>query len=116
MASPVHSEVLFLPTPTSHFRVDTRILRACLFSPTRAKHPANLTKSEGKITHAEANEGGGRRSYFIINLEGFWMNHLSYIRRKANWIGHILCRNCLLKRVTEGKRKDGSDGKTRKKT
>jgi hypothetical protein len=24
-------------------------------------------------------------------------------RRKANWIGHILRRNCLLKHVTEGK-------------
>jgi hypothetical protein len=24
-------------------------------------------------------------------------------RRKANWIGHILHRNCLLKHVTEGK-------------
>jgi len=24
-------------------------------------------------------------------------------KRKANWIGHILCRNCLLKQVTEGK-------------
>jgi hypothetical protein len=24
-------------------------------------------------------------------------------RKKANWIGHILCRNCLLKHVTEGK-------------
>jgi len=23
--------------------------------------------------------------------------------RKANWIDHILCRNCLLKYVTEGK-------------
>jgi hypothetical protein len=23
--------------------------------------------------------------------------------RAANWIGHILCRNCSLKRVTEGK-------------
>jgi len=23
--------------------------------------------------------------------------------RKANWIGHILCRNCLLKLVIEGK-------------
>ena len=23
-------------------------------------------------------------------------------RRKANWIGHILCRNCLLKHVVEG--------------
>jgi hypothetical protein len=24
-------------------------------------------------------------------------------RRKANWIGYILCRNCLLKHVIEGK-------------
>jgi hypothetical protein len=24
-------------------------------------------------------------------------------RRKANWIGHILCRNCHLKHVTEGR-------------
>jgi hypothetical protein len=37
--------------------------------------------------------------------------------RKAHWIGHILCRNCLLKQVMEGKNrgKDRSDGKTRKK-
>jgi len=27
--------------------------------------------------------------------------------RKANWIGHILCRNCLLQRVVEGKIKWG---------
>jgi hypothetical protein len=33
-------------------------------------------------------------------------------RRKANWIGHILRRNCLLKHVTEGKK----GGKTRTKT
>jgi hypothetical protein len=24
-------------------------------------------------------------------------------KRRANWIGHILCRNCLLKQVVEGK-------------
>ena len=39
-------------------------------------------------------------------------------KRKANWIDHILRRNCLLQRVIEGKIKggDGSDRKTRKKT
>jgi hypothetical protein len=41
-------------------------------------------------------------------------------KRKANWIGHILHRNCLLQRVIEGKIKGGggdrSDRKTRKKT
>ena len=26
-------------------------------------------------------------------------------KRKANWIGHILCRNCLLQQVIEGKMK-----------
>ena len=30
-------------------------------------------------------------------------------RRKANWIGHMLRRNCLLKHVTEGK----IDGRTK---
>jgi heme exporter protein D len=38
-------------------------------------------------------------------------------KRKANWIGHILRRNCLLQQVIEGKkRRDRSDRKTRKKT
>jgi hypothetical protein len=39
-------------------------------------------------------------------------------KRKANWIGHILRRNCLLQQVIEGKIEGGhrSDGKTRKKT
>jgi len=38
-------------------------------------------------------------------------------KRKANWIGHILRRNCLLQRVIEGKIKgDRSDRKTKKKT
>jgi len=28
-------------------------------------------------------------------------------KRKANWTGHILRRNCLLQRVIEGKKKEG---------
>ena len=33
-----------------------------------------------------------------------WFNILHAIRKqKANWIGHILRRNCLLKQVIEGK-------------
>jgi hypothetical protein len=28
-------------------------------------------------------------------------------KRKGNWIGHILHRNCLLQEVTEGKIKEG---------
>jgi hypothetical protein len=36
------------------------------------------------------------------------MNILHEIsKRKANWIGHILRRNCLLQRVIEGKIKEG---------
>jgi hypothetical protein len=39
-------------------------------------------------------------------------------KRKANWIGYILRRNCHLQRVIKGKikRGDRSDRKTRKKT
>ena len=33
-------------------------------------------------------------------------------RRKANWVGHILHRNCLLKQVIEGKT-ERNDGKTK---
>jgi hypothetical protein len=41
-------------------------------------------------------------------------------KRKANWIGHILRRNCLLQRVIEGKIKEGIEvtgrrGRRRKK-
>jgi hypothetical protein len=36
-------------------------------------------------------------------------------RRKAIWIGHMLCRNCLLKYVIEGKIEE-CDGKSRKRT
>jgi hypothetical protein len=37
-------------------------------------------------------------------------------KRKANWIGHILRRNCLLQRVVEGKIKGGLEvtGRRRK--
>jgi len=35
---------------------------------------------------------------------------------KANWIGHILHRNCLLIHVIEGKIEGRSDGKKRMKT
>jgi hypothetical protein len=35
-------------------------------------------------------------------------NNLHEVRKqKANWIGHILCRNCLLQRVIEGKKQGG---------
>jgi hypothetical protein len=30
-------------------------------------------------------------------------------KRKANWVGHILRRNCLLQRVTEGKIQGGKE-------
>jgi len=35
-------------------------------------------------------------------------------KRKANWIGHILRRNCLLKQVIEGKTKGEIDMKRRR--
>jgi len=35
-------------------------------------------------------------------------------KRKTNWTGHILCRNCLLQRVIEGKIKEGIEGTGRR--
>jgi hypothetical protein len=41
-------------------------------------------------------------------------NILHEIRKwKANWIGHIVCRNCLLKEVIEGKIKWRIEGSSR---
>jgi hypothetical protein len=48
-----------------------------------------------------------------------WRTGISYIQRKrrtASWFGHVVHRNCLLKRVIEEKntKKDRSEGKTKK--
>jgi hypothetical protein len=46
---------------------------------------------------------GSYQTLKFKRLTATW-NTLHEIRkRKANWTGHILCRNCLLKQVIEGK-------------
>ena len=48
-----------------------------------------------------------RNEDVLLRVKEQW-NILHDIRkRKANWIGHILYRNCLLQRVTEGKIQGG---------
>ena len=48
-----------------------------------------------------------RNEEVLLRVKG-QRNILHEIRkRKANWIGHILRRNCLLQRVIEGKIKGG---------
>jgi hypothetical protein len=48
--------------------------------------------------------GEGWRNEEVLLRVSEQRNILHEIReRKANWIGHILHRNCLLKQVTEGK-------------
>ena len=39
---------------------------------------------------------------------------LQTVKRKANWIGHILSRNCLLKHVIEGKTQGQKEVKGRR--
>ena len=39
----------------------------------------------------------------VTESQGGEEYHTDIKQRKANWIGHILCRNCLLKHVIEGK-------------
>jgi len=43
--------------------------------------------------------------YLRVNEQRNILHEIS--KQKANWIGHILRRNCLLQRVTEGKIKGG---------
>jgi hypothetical protein len=47
-----------------------------------------------------------RNEEVLLRVSG-QRNILHEIKRKANWIGHILRRNCLLQRVIEGKIKGG---------
>jgi hypothetical protein len=48
-----------------------------------------------------------RNEEVLLRIKEHW-NILHEIRKqKANWIGHILRRNCLLQRVIEGKIKEG---------
>jgi hypothetical protein len=69
----------------------------------------NLEKDEGQLV-------GSCEKLRIIRIRE--ERHILHTikRRKANWIGHILCENCLLKQVTEEKIEGRSDGKTTKKT
>jgi len=59
-----------------------------------------------------------RKQYYIslIKAEGVILHTLT--RRKANWIGHNLRRNCLQKLIIEGtvKGRIGIGGKTMEKT
>ena len=43
--------------------------------------------------------------FFRVKEQSYILHEIS--KRKANWIGHILRRNCLLQRVIEGKIKGG---------
>jgi hypothetical protein len=53
-----------------------------------------------------------KKYYLRVNKQ---RNILHEIRkRKANWIGHFLCRNCLLQHVIEGRIKGGIEVKERR--
>ena len=45
------------------------------------------------------------KKYYLVKEQRNILQKIS--KRKANWIGHILCRNCHLQQVIEGKIKGG---------
>ena len=55
-----------------------------------------------------------KMKYYRVKEERNILHRIKH--RTANWIGHILRRNCLLEHVVEDKRKDIRSGRTRKKT
>jgi len=72
-----------------------------------------VLEKEEKISWADS----VRNSVSIIKEETITLHAVK--RRKANWIGYILYRNCLLKHVIEGKTKGrieitGRGGRRRK--
>jgi hypothetical protein len=56
---------------------------------------------EGKIEGRIAVKGRRRRrrKQLLVDVQTYYTE----LKSKANWIGHILRRNCLIKRVIEGK-------------
>jgi hypothetical protein len=54
------------------------------------------------------------RNEAVLQSQGRENNLRTIKRRKANWIGHILRRNCLLNHITVEKTLGTSDGKARK--
>jgi hypothetical protein len=46
-----------------------------------------------------------KKYYLRVKVQRNILHEIS--KWKANWIGHILCRNCLLQQVIEGKIKGG---------
>ena len=59
-----------------------------------------------------------RNKEVLLRVNEQRISYMKYVQRKANWIGHILRRNCLLQQVIEVKIKGGdrSDRKKRKET
>jgi hypothetical protein len=57
------------------------------------------------------NEGtrSGKSTIRLLGISAERPTNGLYLYRKANWIGHILRRNCLLQRVIEGKTKGGME-------
>jgi len=48
-----------------------------------------------------------RNEEVLLRVKEQGNNRHEISKRKANWIGHILCRNCLLQRVIEDNIKGG---------
>jgi len=48
-----------------------------------------------------------RKEEVLLRVKEHWNTQHEISKRRANWIGHILRRNCLLKQVIEKKIKGG---------
>jgi hypothetical protein len=67
------------------------------------KHLENFKCGAGEGWRISAKTDHARHEEVLFRAKG-QRNVLHEIsKRKANWIGHILCRNCLLQQVIEGK-------------
>ena len=81
------------------FSMEMNVKKTKVMRISRQPFPVKITIDQKQLENVESFKYLGS----ILSNDRRYTCEIS--KRKANWIGHILCRNGLLQRVTEGKRK-----------
>jgi hypothetical protein len=87
----------------------------------KSRHFKKQIRNTYNVLKCGAGEGWRSVGLTVCEMRKYYKEERNILhtteRRKTNWIGHILHRNCLLKHISEGKIgvRDRTDRETRKK-